>query len=223
VSHPSKMMLIVLAVVSLAVLLYVGIRFSIPTEKLELGTGTTRASRGQTCDSLRTSTSSDLISFLARVSPDNTNADCVQWAVKQLGARRYEPSATTLVKYLDFQRPLTGNEKLGFYLHPLTPDDLYPAVGALIQIGANVLPTVLQTIGANATSPKARQNAVIVLMEIYRSTDEHPKGIALLHHEAINANDDATRERFSWAVSQALTWCNTPEESTCKQAAVAHE
>lgn len=175
--------------------------------------------QGQTCPSLEKAVSTDLVSFLSRVSPDENNAECVTWAIVQLGVRRFEPSVSTLVRFLDFQRPLTANEKSSINLHIRGIEDIYPAVGALTQIGANALPTVLQAIEAGTTTPKARHNAVFVWMEVYRYTDEHPKGVALLKQEEIKAKDDATKERLKWAVSKAVTWCNPPEESACKRAA----
>jgi hypothetical protein len=174
---------------------------------------------GQVCDSLQRSTSGDLVSFLSRVSPDETNAECVTWAINRLGARRYQPSAAILVKYLDFHRPFSANEKLGIHLHLQGIGDVYPAVDALTLIGATALPTVLRAIEDTATSDKARQNAVFVWMEIYRQSDEHPKGVALLTQEQMKIKDDATKERLRWAVSTAVTWCNPPEEMACRQAA----
>jgi len=143
----------------------------------------------------------------------------VVWAINQLGARRYEPSVAILVRYLDFRRPLSANEKLGIYLHPQGIGDIYPAVDSLALIGVKALPAVLHAIEAPSTSTKALQNAVFVWMEVYRQSDEHPKGVALLRQEEINTKDDAIKERLRWAVSRAVTWCNPPEEAACRRAA----
>ncbi len=173
----------------------------------------------QTCTSLEKAPSAELVSFLSAVSPDENNAQCVTSAINQLGARRFEAGAAILIRYLDFHRPLTPNEKLGINSHLRSVGDIYPAVDALAQLGEKGLPIVLQAIEADATTPRARQNAVVVWMEVYRYTDEHPRGVALLKHEEIAAKDDATKQRLRWAVSQAITWCNPSEESACKQAA----
>jgi hypothetical protein len=160
-----------------------------------------------------------LVSFLRGVSPDESNAECVAWAITQLGARRFESSAEILVRYLNFRRPLSANEKLGINLHAKSIGDVYPAIDALTQIGAKSLPPVLQAIEAETTTLKARENAVFVWMEIHRNIDEHPRGVALLKQEETKVKDDATKSRLRWAVSKAITWCNPPQESACRKAA----
>jgi hypothetical protein len=56
-------------------------------------------------------------------------------------------------------------------------------------------------------------------MEIYRQSDQHVKGVALLKQEQIRATDDATKDRLEWAVSKAIDRCNPPEVAACRQAA----
>jgi hypothetical protein len=72
----------------------------------------------QGCNSLQNAASSDLVSFLDAVRPDENNSWCAKWAIDQLGSRHYDPGAAALVRLLDFHRPLTANEKLGINLHP---------------------------------------------------------------------------------------------------------
>jgi hypothetical protein len=126
-----------------------------------------------------------------------------------------------LVKLLDFRRPATPAEKSGFYIRLQIIEEVFPAASALEAIGKKVLPEVLRAIEADSTSATARENAVAVWMEIHRYGDEHPKGLALLKQEEINAKDGATKQRLRWAIQKAMAWCNPPEEAACREAARA--
>jgi hypothetical protein len=172
---------------------------------------------GQECDNLRNAASTDLVSFLAGALPDEKNAECVAWAISQLGTRRYDPGAATLVRFLDFHRPLNANEKLGVYLRPQGIGDVYPAVDALALIGEKALPTVLHAIEADSTSTKARENAVFVWMEIYKY--ERPKGVALLKQELDKTREAAVKQQLQWALVKARDWCNPSDEDSCRRAA----
>jgi len=164
----------------------------------------------------------DLVQFLNAVRPDEKNGDCVTWAIRKLGNENYEPAISALVKLLEFRRPATEREKLGFYLRPQGIWEMYPSVGALPQIGKKALPAILGVISSDSTSATARENAVAVWMEIYRHSDQYPEGVGLLKQEEINAKDDATKQRLKWAVQRALTYCGPPQEkegAACRQAA----
>jgi hypothetical protein len=173
------------------------------------------------CDSLRNATPPDLVQFLNAVIPDEKNGDCVTWAIRKLGKEQYEEAITALVKLLDFRRPATPAEKSGFYIRLQIIEEVFPAASALEAIGKKVLPEVLRAIEADSTSATARENAVAVWMEIHRYGDEHPKGLALLKQEEINAKDGATKQRLRWAIQKAMAWCNPPEEAACREAARA--
>jgi hypothetical protein len=175
------------------------------------------------CDSLQNATSPDLVQFLNAVAPDHKNSHCVAWTIRRLGREHYEPAIQALVRLLDFRRPATEREKLGFTDTGGIAGiwDLYPAVGALDLIGKNALPGVLSAIEADSTSSVARENALAVWMEIYRQTDGQPKAVALLKQEETKNKDEAIKQRLTWAVQKALTQCNPPEETACRQAAGA--
>jgi hypothetical protein len=162
-----------------------------------------------------------LVQFLSAVVADDTNSRCVTWAIHKLGSEHYEPAISILTKLLDFHRPPTEREKLGFTNVGGIAGiwDLYPAVGALELLGKNVLPEVLRAIQAASTSPTARENAVFVWMEIYRYNDEQPKAVALLKQEEMNVKDDATKQRLAWAVQKAVARCNPADIDACREAA----
>jgi hypothetical protein len=172
---------------------------------------------GQECDSFRNAASGDLVSFLNAVIPDQNNAECVAWAIKQLGIQHCEPAIIVLAKFLDFRRPLNAQEKRGLFLHPQGIWEIYPAADALGQFGEKASPAVLRAIEADSTSARARENAVFVWMEIHKY--EAPNGVALLKQEADKTSDDAVKRRLQSALSKAVSWCNPPDETACKAAA----
>jgi len=72
----------------------------------------------------------------------------------------------------------------------------------------------LEVVKAESSSPKARENAVSVWMEIYKY--ESPKGVGMLKQEADRAEDAAVKRNLKWALAKAQTWCNPPDEVECK-------
>ena len=171
------------------------------------------------CDSLRNAASPDLAQFLNAIVPDEKNAKCITWAIHKVGNDHYEPAIAALVKLLDFRRPPTSLEKMGYYHHPQGVWETYPSVAALPLFGSKALPELLRAIEADSTSASSRDNAISVWMEIHRENDDQPKGISLLKHEESNAKDEKTRQRLKWAVQKALMYCNPTEEPDCRQEA----
>jgi hypothetical protein len=167
------------------------------------------------CYGLQNASSPDLLEFLNAVVPDEWNARCITWAIHKLGNEHHEPAIPALVKLLDFRLPLTPMEEI-FHGTSQAP---FPAEEALAQIGKKALPEVLRAIEADSTSAIARENALSVWMEIYRESDQQPKGVSLLKQEETNANDSAIKQKLRWAVQKALTYCNPPEKNACEEAA----
>ena len=175
---------------------------------------------GDVCPSLQNASPPDLLQFLNGVVPDEKNGWCTTWAIYRLGDEHYEPAIAALVKLLDFRRPPTQQEKMGFYLHAQSIQEVFPAALALAVIGRPALPEVLRAMQTTSTSARARENAVSVWMEAYKY--ERPKGIALLKQEEAKANNDTTKQNLRWAVQKALTHCGLPGEkegTSCRQAA----
>jgi hypothetical protein len=172
-----------------------------------------------TCEGFKNAVSPDLAQYLNGVVPDAKNADCVTLAIHKLGKERYAPAISALVKLLDFRRPLTQQEKMGFWLRPRITEELFPAAEALELIGKEAIPELLSAIKAGSTSGTARENAVAVWMEIYRHSDEHPRGVADLKREETKVNDNAVKQRLVSAVQKALTKCNPEEKDECQRAA----
>ena len=169
------------------------------------------------CHSLQNANSPELVQFLNAVVPDEWNARGVTWAVHKLSQERHEPAIPALVKLLDFRIPRPPVEGIFRSLS----EETFPAEEALERIGKKALPEVLCAIETDATSAIARENALSVWMEIYRESDEQPKGVGLLKLEETRTKDGEVKQRLSWAVQKALTRCNPPEKSACEQAAKA--
>jgi hypothetical protein len=167
------------------------------------------------CYGLQNASSPDLLELLNAVVPDEWNARCIAWAIHKLGKEHHEPAIPALVKVLDFRLPLTPMEEV-FHGTSQAP---FPAEEALELIGKKALPEVLRAMKADATSPIARENALSVWMEIYRESDEQPKGVSLLKQEETKVRDSAMKQKLRWAVQKALTYCNPPDKSACEQAA----
>jgi hypothetical protein len=167
------------------------------------------------CYGLQNASSPDLLDFLNSVVPDEWNDRCITWAIHKLGKEHYEPAIPALVKLLDFEIPRTPIEEMVRG----TSEETFPAEEALAQIGTKALPEVLRAIEADSTSAIARENALSVWMEIYRESDEQPKGVGRLKEEESKVSDSAIRQRLKWAVQKALIYCNPPEKSACQQAA----
>src|SRR6266704_2317644 len=152
------------------------------------------------CDSLKKEALPALVQYIDSVAPNEENGDCITWAIRSLGDAKFEPAIRSLERLLDFRRPPTEREKKGFVLHPLGVWEIYPAAGALSNMGSKALPAVLETIESSSASDVSRENAVFVWMEIHGLSDEHPKAIVRLNQELINAKDDGLRERLRLAV-----------------------
>ena len=172
----------------------------------------------ESCNQLQNASSDELISYLQGGNFGDDDSQCAEFAIRTLGRRRYEPAIPSLVKLLDFRRPLTEREKQGLYLHIQSIDEIYPAANALEDLGEKALPAVLDAIKAKSTTEVGRANAVFAWMTFYKS-DSPAKGVSLLRTELDKAEDLTTRENLKWALSKAISWCNPKDKVECEEAA----
>ena len=170
----------------------------------------------QECPSLQHASTTDLVAYLNGILPTDGNAECITVAIQRLAPQRFEPAVPGLVKLLDFRRPPTEDEKVHFLRRPQIPEELYPAAGALEEIGKKALPSVLEVIKF-PPSAKARENAVTVWMQIYKY--ESAKGVESLRHEALQSEDPAIKDNLKWALSKAPTRCSPKDKTQCEAAA----
>jgi len=175
------------------------------------------SSAAQECATLQHANPATLVSYLDNIQPNEQNADCITVAIKKLTAERSESAIPALTKLLDFRRPLTESEKGGFFRRPMIREELYPAAGALEEIGKKALPAVLDVIKASS-SAIARENGVVVWMEVYK--DDAATGVALLRQEAAGAIDLTAKDNLMLALQKAPTFCGPKDMKRCKAAAV---
>ncbi len=171
----------------------------------------------ESCNQLQNASSDELISYLQGGNFGDPDSECAEFAIRTLGRKRYEPAIPSLIKVLDFRRPLTEREKQGLYLHIQSIDEIYPAASALEDLREKALPAVLDAIKAKSTSPVGRANAVFVWMTFYKS--ESPKGVSLLKTELDRAEDLTARENMKWGLTKAISWCNPRDKVECEAAA----
>ena len=92
----------------------------------------TRASTGEAADYLRSEVSAAV------------PTTCVEQAFQRIASLPAEEAVSLLVELLGWKRPLSAAEHLGIFIHPNTPDNLYPAVSTLFRIGAPAEPGVIR-------------------------------------------------------------------------------
>jgi len=166
------------------------------------------------CDLLENAPPDRLVSYLDGMVRGTVRGremvECIVFAIKKLGNQRYEPGIPAVTRFLDFHWPLSLEERLKrqrlYYVAEQRRAESYPASTALVEIGVKSLPNVLETIKADSTLPIAREMAVVVVMQIYRS--EPQNGVALLKKEADQEKDARIKRYFDFAIYKAQEWHN---------------
>jgi hypothetical protein len=146
------------------------------------------------------------------------NAACIEFALRNLEYRSSEENAQLLVRYLDFERPLSEGEREGFLIHgPLTEAHMHPAIGTLSTFGRTALPPLLSVI-ADPPSELVARNAIHALMSVFR--DKPSEGIELLKSQASNS-PPSRAANLKDASRKALEWCSKRYRQQCESAAGA--
>ena len=177
------------------------------------------------CDSLQTAPPDRLVSYLNGIVRgtvlDRETGGCIVFAIRKLGNERYAPSIPVLTKFLDLHWPMSLEERRQrqrpFCLPEQRRADGYPATTALAELGTKSVPSVLEASKADSTSMRGRENAGAVLMEVYNN--EPKQGLALLKQETDKNIDPAIKQRLSFAIYKALSWCNPSDRAQCREAA----
>src|SRR6266568_3111773 len=130
------------------------------------------------CNGLQNAASSELVSYLRKNIPNQGNAECVAFAINEIGEQRYEPAVPVLTKFLEFRWPVNARQKQRLFVLEHDGKIIYPAATALEQIGKNALPAVAEALKAPVMSKQAGEVAVSVWMQIHK--DEPVKGVAIL-------------------------------------------
>ncbi len=85
----------------------------------------------QECAVLQGASPSDLVSYLVGVEPNQQNAPCVAFAIREIGEHRYESAIPVLAKLLDFRWPIGAHQKQRLYVLEHDGLSIYPAATAL--------------------------------------------------------------------------------------------
>jgi hypothetical protein len=163
-----------------------------------------------------------LTSFLSsslKVAPEQRDTACIEFALRHLEYKPSEETAKLVVRYLDFERPLSEAECQGFMVHgPMTDTNLHPAIGTLMTFGQTATPTLLSVIGDSPSETTVR-NAIRTLMAIFRG--EPVKGVELLEEQS-RAQRDESSENFRTAAEKAVQWCGKQYRQQCESVVRAH-
>lgn len=126
--------------------------------------------------------------LVAMVEDENlaqTDRSKVVAAIQQLGEMRAHVAAVVLAEKLDFH---VNKEGIIRHNEPPSPDEEYPAVRALIQIGDPAVPSVIGAVAANERSPLFLRNAAYTIIKITGGEEAAQKLVA-----------DAAKERLKKA------------------------
>src|SRR5947208_13812021 len=124
------------------------------------------------CNGLQTAASSELVSYLRTNIPNQGNAECVAFAINEIGEQRYEPAVPVLTKFLEFRWPVNARQKQRLFVLEHDGKSIYPAATALEQIGKNALPAVAEALKAPVMSKQAGEVAVSVWMQIHKDASK---------------------------------------------------
>jgi hypothetical protein len=95
---------------------------------------------------LQNADSSELVSYLRKNIPNQGNAECVAFAINEIGEQRYEPAVPVLTKFLEFRWPVNARQKQRLFVLEHDGKSIYPAATALEQIGKNALPNAIVSV-----------------------------------------------------------------------------
>lgn len=149
-----------------------------------------------------------LVEVLRNKQLQTTSPEKVLEAIKELGKlarlRRISSTETieVLTEYLDLPKDSMINKSgdpakqagILFETHPIGPDQIYPAVEALLYIGGAALPALLKVIENTATGSIRSDNALSVLK--YNFREDFNKTADYLRVSAELAKSEVGRQRL---------------------------
>ena len=164
------------------------------------------------CPRLADAEPSALVSYLDGSMASQPPA-CVEYAIGQLGERRYGPAADTLIRHLGFRREPDFWEK-GEDVVELQ-HEWYPAATALFQIGKPALQPLIDLLGTE-TPPVVRAKALQTVVDICR--DDFVSAVKLLRAAAAKQGDSAAKTRLLDAAGRAVQMCPRGLRPQCEDA-----
>src|SRR5437867_9109587 len=129
-------------------------------------------------------------------------------AIERLGQLRALTAIDDLSQLLTFKRTFKG-EEIGIApgrtiinaSHLYSPDERYPAIGALHAIGEPALPALVRVIETNETGSRDSENAAYTVGSIFR--DEPAREVNYLSEAAATASTPEGKNRLLKAVEAA--------------------
>ncbi len=171
------------------------------------------------CERLADATGEQLTSFLKEsldIPPAQRDNACINFAIRNLDYQSSAENAELLIKYLDFRRPLSREEKQGFWLSGLPDDEtFYPTISTLSSFGKKILPDLVDIV-KHSDSEIMRRNAAHTAFDVCRGAGY--EAIELLKEEASKAQGIES-SRLNAAAQEAVKWCGSHTKERCKAAA----
>lgn len=161
----------------------------------------------------------ETVRWLANTGGDHS-PECTTEALRRIGALRYAEGASTLLRYMDFERPRTWKEKAGLFEQA----NRYPATEALLEIGEPAVSPVVAMIGDAARSAVSRHHGLVVLSWLFR--DDQGKAVGLLMRQAKASKSRRAANLYQAAAADLTQLCYAAQRSACEGAlhsAAPHE
>ncbi len=164
------------------------------------------------CPLLAAAAPSALVSYLDGPKGSQTSA-CTEYAIAQIGEKKYVAGVGVLVRYLGFRREPEFWEK-GEDVVDLQ-HEWYPATSALFQIGKPALPALIDLLGTE-TNPIVRSRALQTVMDISRG--DFVSGVKLIRDAAATRNAKAEQARLLDAARKSVALCRPSVRPQCEAA-----
>jgi hypothetical protein len=143
--------------------------------------------------------------------------DCIFYAMDQIGLKHYAPAVKTLIKYLDYRVPEDpAKARWPVVMRFRMLSDIYPATGALFDIGKPAIPDLVASIADPDTSDVARSNAIEALFWIHR--EDVSEAVALLNRASKESKDWQASQRLMDAARRMADKCRGPAINSCMNA-----
>jgi HEAT repeat protein len=174
-------------------------------------------SLGSECAVLRSARAREAADYLRSEVPAAVPTACVEQAFTRIARLPPEEAVPLLVEFLGWKRPLNAAERLGIFIHPNTPDNLYPAVSALFQIGAPAEPGIIRFLArADEENNLARKHAIYTLLLIHHGNVMDVLENLMRASRSTPNSGDSARLRAAAAHARAQ-WCDERIEEKCMQ------
>jgi len=151
-------------------------------------------------DALRVAKIQNAVAVIGNPEYLSNDQACVVAAIRYLGVHRVKSAIPRLVELLSYrvepEEPLQSKPTVG---------RIYPAMGALFQIGNDALPSLIKVIADRDNEDVSSKNALFTLMSIYHSKG---KGVRALTEASTKQTDPQAAVHLERAAEEARsTWC----------------